>query len=199
MSVNIDEVKPTDSDATLWISWTLATAAGMVAGFLPFILLLQIIELNLARLLFPIWAGLLVGLFQWFVLRRCIAQCGDWIWNGAAGWALGYALGLIVIQVFSVSVFAAVIGYLLFGAIVAFIQWPILHREIPNMIPWVLASVIGWALGALAGQGVLNLVTPAGEPIPQVLSTFVIAVTTGLVAGAITGLALVHIIRQPEV
>jgi hypothetical protein len=199
MNIDIDEVKWTQSESALWLQWTLATAAGMLAGFLPFLLLMQFIPLAVARLIFPIWAGLFVGLFQWFVLRRCIAQCGDWIWNGVAGWALGYALGLMVIQVFSVSFLGALVGYFLFGAIVALIQWPILHRKIPHVMPWVLASVAGWALGALSGQAVLNLLVPAGQPIPQAVSTFVIAGTTGLVAGAVTGLALVYIIRQPEV
>jgi hypothetical protein len=191
-------VKWTGEELRLWLRWTGATAAGMLVGFVPFLLLIPFIPLVLARLVFPIWAGLFVGLFQWLVLRRCIAQCGDWVWNGVAGWALGYALGLMVIQVFSFSLAGALVGYLLFGAIVGLIQWPILHRQIPHVLPWVLASVAGWALGALAGQGALNLLAPAGQPIPQVFSTFVIAGVTGLVAGAITGLALVYIIRQPE-
>jgi hypothetical protein len=199
MAVDIDETKLAGRESSLWLGWTLATMAGMLAGFLPFILFMQLVDLALARLIFPLWAGALVGLFQWMVLRRYIAYCGDWVWNGVAGWALGYALGLIVIQIFSVSVIGAVAGYLLFGAIVAVIQWPVLHREIPNVVPWVLASVAGWALGALAGQGVLNLIVPAGEPVPQVISTLVIAAVTGLVAGAVTGLALVYIVRQPEV
>jgi hypothetical protein len=199
MNIDIDEMKWVGSESTLWLQWTLATAAGMLAGFLPFLLLLEFMPLGLARLVFPLWAGLLVGLFQWFVLRRCIAQCGDWVWHGVAGWALGYALGLMVIQVFSFSVAGALIGYFLFGAIVALIQWPILHRKIPNVVPWVLASVAGWALGALSGQAVLNLLVPAGQSIPQALSTFIIAGMTGLVAGAVTGLALVYIMRQPEV
>jgi hypothetical protein len=199
MNIDVEEVRWARSDSALWLRWTLATTAGMLAGFLPFLLFLEIIPLGPARLLFPIWAGLFVGLFQWFVLRRCIAQCGDWVWNGVAGWALGYALGLMVIQIFSFSILGAMVGYLLFGAIVALIQWPILHRKIPHVAPWVLASVAGWALGALSGQAVLNLLAPAGQPIPQVVSTFVIASVTGLVAGAVTGLALVHIIHQPEV
>jgi hypothetical protein len=199
MNIDLDEVKWAGNESALWLQWTLATAAGMLAGFLPFLLFLEFVPLGLARLIFPIWAGLFVGLFQWFVLRRCVAQCGDWVWNGVAGWALGYALGLMVIQALSFSILGALIGYLFFGAIVALIQWPILHREIPNVVPWVLASVAGWALGALAGQVALNLLVPAGQPIPQALSTFVIASVTGLVAGAITGLALVYIIRQPEI
>jgi hypothetical protein len=199
MAIDIDETKLAGQESTLWIGWTLSTMAGMLFGFLPFILFLQVIDLGLARLIFPLWAGLLVGLFQWIILRRYISHCGDWIWNGVAGWALAYAMGLIVIQIFSVSFIGAVAGYLLFGAIVAIIQWPVLHREIPNVLPWVLASVAGWAIGALAGQWVLNLIVPAGEPVSQAASTLVIAVVTGLVAGGITGLALVYIVRQPEV
>jgi hypothetical protein len=199
MNADVNQARRAGEESALWLWWTLATTAGMLAGFVPFLLLIELIPLALARLVFPIWAGLFVGLFQWLVLRRCIAQCGDWVWNGVAGWALGYALGLMVIQVLSFSLLGAMVGYLLFGAIVALIQWPILHRKIPHVLPWVLASVAGWALGALSAQLVLNLLVPAGQAIPQVLSTFVIAAVTGLVAGAVTGLALVYIMRQPEV
>lgn len=87
---------------------------------------------------------------------------------------------------------------MLFGVIIAALQWPVLRREIPSVVPWVGANVIGWALGAFVSPLVLGLFVTADEPIQQTLSTAVIAGITGLVAGAITGLALVWIVRKPE-
>jgi hypothetical protein len=73
----------------------------------------------------------------------------------------------------------------------------VLRREIPNALPWVAASVAGWALGAFASQAILNALASRSE-ISQAISSLVISGITGLVAGAITGLALVWIVRQPE-
>ena len=73
----------------------------------------------------------------------------------------------------------------------------VVGREIPNVFVWILASALGWAAGFWTSQAVLPLFfsDPAIEP---ALSTTVIAVTTGLVAGAITGIALIWIVRKPE-
>jgi hypothetical protein len=198
MGVDIDEMKLAGREVNLWLGWTLATAAGMLLGFLPFIFLITILELWLARLIVPLWAGFLVGIFQWLVLRRYLTRCTDLILNDVAGWALGYAVGLMVIQALSESILGALVGYGLFGLIVAVLQYPVLRREMPNALPWIIASVLGWSLGAVFGQLVLNLIAPAGEPISQLTSTLVISGITGLVAGAITALALVWIVRQPE-
>jgi hypothetical protein len=198
MGIDIDETKLAGREGSLWLGWTLATTAGMLLGFLPFIFLITVIELWLARLIIPLWAGFLVGIFQWLVLRRYLTRCSDLILNDVAGWALGYAAGLMVIQALGGTVVGALVGYALFGLIVAVLQWPVLRREIPNALPWVIASIVGWSLGAVLGQLILNLIAPAGEPISQVASTAVISGITGLVAGAVTALVLVWIVRQPE-
>lgn len=198
MAIDLDEAKIARNEPGLWLGWTLASAAGMLLGLLPFVLLIDLLDLWLVRILVPLWAGFMVGVFQWLALRRYMTHSADWILNGGAGWALGYALGLIIIQALAGSVLGALVGYILFGVIIALLQWPVLRREIPDVIPWVLASVLGWGLGAFISQAVLNAVT-SGDTIPQVVSTAVISGVTGLVAGAITGLALVWIARHPEV
>lgn len=198
MALDFDEAKIVGKEPALWLGWTLATAAGMLLGLLPFILLIDFLDLWLVRILVPLWAGLMVGVLQWLVLRRYLTHCADWILNGGAGWALGYALGLIIIQALAGTLLGALVGYILFGAIIALLQWPVLRREIPNVVPWVLASVAGWALGAYISQAVLNAIT-SGDTLNQAVSTAVISGVTGLVAGAITGVVLVLIIRRPEI
>jgi hypothetical protein len=195
--LDIDERKVARNEFGLWLGWTLATTSGMLLGLLTFIPLLNLIDLGLARIVIPLWAGMLVGTFQWLVLRRYLTHSADWILNGGAGFALGYGLGLIIIQALSEYPWGAFVGYILFGLVIAVIQWPVLRREIPNAIPWVLASIVGWALGAYLSQVVLNVVV-GSDAVSPAWSTTVIAGTTGLVAGAVTGLVLVWIVRQPE-
>ncbi len=196
MGIDISEAKVERNEFGLWAGWTLATTAGMLAGFLPALFLAQAIDLWLVRILLPLWAGLLVGVFQWLALRPYLTHAADWIAHGGAGLAVGYALGLALIQALGGSPIGALLGYLLFGLIIALLQWPALRREIPNVIYWVAASVIGWALGAYLAPLVLNLIT--GDSVSQALSTTVIAAVTGLVAGAVTGIALVWVVRKPE-
>jgi hypothetical protein len=119
------------------------------------------------------------------------------LWDGGT-WAAGYILGLLLVLALPSTIFIATIGYLLFGVIVAIVQWPVLRREIPNLLVWILANAVGWAVGFWASQAILPffvtdpLVSPA-------VGTTVVAVTSGLVAGAITGLALIWIVRKPEI
>jgi hypothetical protein len=168
----------------------------MLLGFLPTILLVDVLSLGLAQIAVPVLAGTVIGLAQWLVLRRYVTASTQWDWTDGLSWAAGYILGLLLIQLLPSTVFAAFIGYFLFGVIVALVQWPVLRREIPQVLTWLLASAIAWAVGYWASQAVLSLFTdPLIEP---VVGTAVIAVTSGLVAGAITGLALIWIVRKPE-
>jgi len=197
MTIDIDEVKVERNELGLWLGWTFATAGGMLLGFLPTILLVNVLDLGLAQIAVPVLAGTVIGFAQWLVLRRYVTASTRWDWTDGISWAAGYVLGLLLIQLLPSTLFAAFIGYFLFGVIVALLQWPVLRREIPQVLTWLAASALAWALGYWASQAVLSLFT---DPlIPPVVSTTVIAVTSGLVAGAITGLALIWIVRKPEV
>lgn len=198
MTIDIDEAKVERNEFGLWLGWTLATAGGMLIGFLPSIFLVNVLNLGLAQIVVPVLAGTLVGLAQWLALRRFLTAHSDWILATGASWALGYVLGLFLIQQIPATVLGGVAGYLLFGAVVALVQWPLLRREIPHLLVWMIASAIGWTAGFWASQAALTLFYN-GSLIAPAVSTTVIAVTSGLVAGAITGLALVWIVRKPDV
>jgi hypothetical protein len=202
-TIDIDERKIARSGASLWLGWTLATTAGMLAGFIPPALLFDALDLGLARVLVPILAGLFVGFFQWLVLRQYLVDSQDWIFSGGAAWAAGYAAGLLVVEAMRGTGFlGGLLAYILFGIIIGVFQWPVLRREIPNIVPWVLANVVGWGLGALISQFVVyslvaeaDIAASAGY---QAITSGAATGLTGLVAGAITGLAFVWIVRQPE-
>ena len=197
MTIDIDEAKVQRNEFGLWVSWTLATALGMLLGFLPSILLVNVLDLQWARIIVPLLAGFLIGLMQWAVLRNYLIEASDWILAGGTSWAVGYALGLFLINSLAGTGLGGIVAYALFGLIVAIVQWPILRREIPSILAWILANVIGWTAGFYLSQVSLDLFfnDPAIAP---VLSTSFISTVSGLVAGAVTGIALVWIVRQPE-
>ena len=197
MTIDINESKVARNEVGMWLEWTLATAFGMLLGFLPSIVLVNNLDLALARIIVPLFAGFLVGLAQWFVLRKYVNGVSDWIWAAGASWAVGYALGLLIISGLTGTGLDAYIGYILFGAIVALVQWPILRREIPNVWVWILANVIGWTASFFMSQLALDLFFN-GPAINPIASTSLISGVSGLVAGAITGIALILIVRQPE-
>ena len=197
MTIDIDEAKVERNEFGLWLGWTLATAGGMLLGFLPTILLINVLNLGLAQVAVPVLAGTVIGFAQWLVLRRYVTASTQWNWSDGISWAAGYILGLLLIQMLPSSIFVVFIGYFLFGVIVALVQWPVLRREIPNALTWIVASALAWAAGYWVSQAVLALFT---DPlINPALGTSIIAITSGLVAGAITGVALIWIVRKPEV
>ena len=197
MTIDINEAKVARNEFGMWLEWTLATAFGMLLGFLPSIVLVNIMDLAMARLIVPLFAGFLVGLAQWVVLRKYVNEVSDWILAAGASWAVGYALGLFIMNGLTGTGLDSFVGYILFGIIVALVQWPILRREIPNVWMWILANVIGWTAGFYMSQVALDLFFN-GPTIAPIASTSVISGVSGLVAGAITGIALIWIVRKPE-
>jgi hypothetical protein len=197
MSIDIDEAKVNRNETGLWLGWTLATAVGLIIGYLPAALFVNQLDLGLARIIVPLLAGVTIGLAQWLVLRNYVTDCTDWVFYLAASWVLGYTLGLLVVNLLATTFIGVVLSYILFGVIIALFQWPILHREIPRIWVWVLANVVGWLLGAMLSQLVLAALF-GGNPGSPVAFTLVNMAVTGLVAGLITGLALVWIVREPE-
>jgi hypothetical protein len=169
----------------------------MVLGHLLAALIAGVLDLGTARLLVPLLAGVMVGLLQWVVLRGYLVSPADWILTGGGAWAAGYALGSIVVQLVAGPLLATLFSYLLFGAIVGLAQWPILRREIPNAFPWVVANIAGWAAGALLSQQVVAAVSGGGT-VGHLASTAIGSGVTGVVAGAITGLVFVWIVRKPD-
>ena len=197
MTIDINESKVKRNEFSLWLAWTLATALGMLIGYLPLAFLVGSLDLGIARLIVPIVTGILLGTAQWLVLRPYVSNSADWILNHAVGWVVGFSLGLFVVQMLSTTPLGMLVGFIAFGVIVALFQYPVLRREIPHISTWMLANVIGWTLGAYLSQlatGVLFQNT-----VPTTFTSVLVTVgITGLVAGAITALALIWIVRQPD-
>ena len=134
--------------------------------------------------------GIGVGVLQWLVLRRRISRAGWWVLASAAG---GYG----IVQAMFLGAFEGYVGSLSFGALLSFtgvvaiggavtgtLQWLVLRGQVSRAGWWVLASAVGWGLSMTAA-------TAYSWPGPMWL------IVTGAVLGAVTGGALVWLLRQP--
>jgi len=119
--------------------------------------------------------GILMGVLQWLVLRRHITRSGRWVLA-----SLG-AAAVVGVVVFGVGTVDADLGWVggvsVFGTVVGVLQWAVLRRQVPRAGWWVLASTAGWVVGMPLG----DINGPPG---------------LGAVYGAITGTALVLLLRQ---
>lgn len=202
MAVDLDEAKVARNEFGLGLAWTAATTLGMMVGYLPAALVVEELDYGIARVVVPLLAGVILGVAQWLVLRGYVSGSQNWIINHAGGWVVGYTLGLFVVSLLSAIPFGALLGFLLFGVIVALFQWPVLRREIPHIWSWILANVVGWTLGAFISQQAAaapGILAAFHDTPPNLLvSTLLPVGITGLVAGAITAVALIWIVRKPE-
>lgn len=75
------------------------------------------------------------------------ASSGAWIVATTIGGGVGGTMGALVNMLFPTGTGGA-LGYAVIGAIVGTLQWMLLQRWIRGSGWWILASVIGWGIGA---------------------------------------------------
>ena len=119
--------------------------------------------------------GILIGVLQWLVLRRYLAGAGRWV---PASLGAAAVVGVVSFGVGMVDVDVGWVGGVsAFGTVVGVLQWLVLRRQVPLALWWVLASTVGWVVGMPLG----DINGPPG---------------LGAAYGAITGTALVWLLRQ---
>jgi hypothetical protein len=138
--------------------------------------------------------GSVVSLLQWLVLRRRVSRAVWWVLASTAGFAVagGGGCGAAVVAfgysevlkgLGSLAVLGWTVVVALGGAVTGILQWLVLRRHVSRAGWWVLASTVGCGLG----MAVMGAFAVGG---------FVLAVG-GAVLGAVTGGALVWLLRQP--
>lgn len=168
-----------------WLLWVLASTVGWYSGFYVGIFGTLAVEAILPNYGGAVlWAGLGagVGILQWFVLRWRVSRSGWWVLASILGLAVAAVLGTAVALARGYSIMpwspAVVAG--VGGAMAGIMQWFVLRRQVSRAGWWVLASTVGWAV-SMEATGFLS---------PNMAMAVV-----GL--GAVTGLALVWLLRQP--
>ena len=120
----------------------------------------------------PVVAGLTIGVMQWFVLKDRIRNAWRWILATGVGWGIGVGLVLFAIPDQNGFPFGIIVG-----ATTGIAQWFILRGEVHFSGWWILISIIGWFTGLSMVPGLL---------------------TTGTLAGVLTGIAIELLLRIPK-
>ena len=168
----------------LWLLWVLAsTVAFGVGGRLGVALspskdLIVIAYLNLTATI------ILAGVLQWLVLRRLIADTGSWVLVSVAAVAV---IGLLVFGLGLINrdvgwVLGVVVGWIVLGVL----QWLVLRER-------VLASTLGLIV-AVPVVGFVSWAT--GAPVDSAVGGLLRWLASGAAYGAITGAALLWLLRQ---
>lgn len=130
----------------------------------------------LGRFLLPnisfVTIGIGMGVLQWLVLQHRLRKAWRWIIATTLGWLLGSTLILASLPE-GMDFLAGVI----IGITTGTAQWLVLRNELYWAGWWIVISVIAWTTGMALLPGVM---------------------LTGVMAGAITGLALILLIRFPK-
>lgn len=168
---------------TLAAQWALYTTAAWAFGVM---FVGAMFQRPLADPLSMGLLGLLLGLAQVVILARYITlPRGLWVLLTGAGAALGQALSqrgiillgdrlLSLISNLAGSIFLGLLLGTVFGVCTGGLTWLVLRRQQPAAHTWVLANILGWALGmGLSAAFVLNLL------LSSVLATLVGSLVTG--------------------
>jgi hypothetical protein len=180
-----------------WLAWFLASSIGYGMGAVlgasfaygifnrdPFNILMGATEGTLM--------GAIGGYLQWVVLRERIAGTGLWGLTSALGF--GSALGALIAAATGENNAMAGVMILgsVFGVVSGILQWLILRRKVPRAGWWLLANLLGSLVGAVA----IHIATAISETGNWGLALMTFGLVFGAGNGAITGAALVWLLRQ---
>lgn len=172
------------------------TFFGWSLGFaliLVFIALFGLVGLGDAQVPVGLGMGVGVGLLQ----RRVVAERS----GRGAGWLFASALGLTapflardVARLLALKLPYALAGSVVVGGLlVGLLQWRVLRLGAGRGASWVLASVVGWALGG--STDVLNdKVLPKTPGIAGALIYIGVVLIGGILLGASTGLVVPRVL-----
>jgi hypothetical protein len=128
------------------------------------------------RFLFPnlafIIVGIALGILQGFVLQKYLIKIWSWVIATSLGWVLG---ALIIL--FGGFDGMDIIAGLVIGVTTGTAQWVVLRRKLLWSGWWVVISIVAWTTGMALLPGIFM---------------------TGVMAGSITGIALVLLLRFPN-
>jgi hypothetical protein len=182
-----EPVKKQDADLLppgcgMWFAWLFTSALGIGLGWVlgwqaSFLITGFFSTVSLGAAL-----GLTLGIFQLPILRIQFQNSALWILLTAAGWGVGFPLGVAMAQSFGLADwgFGLVLGAVT-GAVVGFSQWLYLSKRIAKPGLWIPVSSFALASGLVyyrADAAWLGLLV-------------------GALYGIVTGVALVWLLFGP--
>jgi peptidoglycan/LPS O-acetylase OafA/YrhL len=110
-------------------------------------------------ILFPL-LGLLNGLLQYLVLRRCLPRMGWWIGATVLGWLLPLGIFRLVYFLFPAAMVPSTLmnalQLALLGGLLGLCQWLVLRKKVPRAGWWILACAVGWSLAFLVAGATIS-------------------------------------------
>jgi hypothetical protein len=180
-----------------WIKWVLVSSLGEgVYQFVPCVagqalsLMGEEVTALLAVLGLRLVGALVFATAQWLVLRKRVYRSGWWVLAGAVGFVVGSGVDSLLCTARWVTS--------------AIAQWLVLRKRVYRSGWWVLAGAVGGLAGGLVTM--LVVFVPVSDFVYKLVHSYVVwqcadfavsGVVGGLVAGAITGFALIMLLRHP--
>ena len=156
--------------------------------------------------------GLSLGLLQWLILRRYIAQAHRWMW-ATTGVAVVASVGFPVIQlsveaIFFTFAFEGRIGWWIMTSVYVWVgmvfvltgvmQWLVLRRQVRRADWWIPATVAAHFFGVVAVYGIVAIYLRFPFVPYDTSHIFHLSeLIRGSVIGALTGAVLVWLLGQP--
>ena len=183
--MNDATVEPPFSQPQYWLLWVMSNVTSwLVWALLNFGLLAIAASLdttNVLGLIIPIafflLVGALLGVTQWWVLRRQVPITTRWILFTAVGFAVGALFDLV---------FA--------GLGVGILQWLLLRNVLNKSGWWPVITAVAWPVGYMAGSVLGSVVGQATNSIA--VAAIVMWGVSGAIIGAITGAVLLWLLRE---
>ena len=121
--------------------------------------------------------GLLLGIGQYWLIRRYLPRMAWWISATIIGWLMPFVIGFIGSRIFAPGndTVSIMVGMLIFGAAISLPQWLVLRKKVRNAFLWILAYGFSWFLVGMTGYFI-------NEPLPGLLAVaFIPTITTATV------------------
>lgn len=212
----------------IWLAWALVNAVPAFLGVLFGALMLGGTDTSLcgggsiflAGFTAPV-LGTVGGLGQWLVLRRRLSKAGLWIVRTFVGGFLTTLLLLLIGDLTRLVVTGAggcskpeapwlhvflsiIIAGSVFGAVFGRAQQGLLQRHYMRAGWWVVANIVGWTasfagfeLSYWVDKWFVNI-TRSVPGIAELVEPVVVFAPAAIMPGALTGVALVYILRAPS-
>lgn len=146
--------------------------------------------------------GTTIGFAQWLILRHHFPREPFWLLANTIGWGIGWEVGWAMHDRFKIpygSIVAWTIGWTIIGLLVGLSGWFILRRHVRRASWWVVANVVGAALGGSLGGYGYQLAFEVIQMIGASRLTMIVAIGStflgpGLIYGTVTGGVLAWLI-----
>jgi hypothetical protein len=185
------------SGLKLWFLWTLGAFLAIIIGLALLIFGVGEAINDAPPAVFGIAIGVIfgsgLGIVQWLVIRKKIANLGLWVPITIAVWVIFWLMnfaGLLGEGQGVMGKWIEGIGHgALLGALTGAGQWLVLRSKLQQAHFWILISALSWAIGASTGDAI-QAILQTDLPLELIIAI--------LLSSALAGAGMVWLLKQHE-